>query len=293
MGIKRLFHWSSNVIIGEGSSISFWYDSRNGSPILSQLDLTPRPPHFKISLREAVHRDLHLTTTHAGVTVNAEVTFNDDSDRIIWKWGSGGKYSSKSVFEVMIRGGKEVWLFPEVWCCKAPLKARVFAYLLLLEKVLTHEVMISRNMHCDPSCVQCDLEVSESAYHLFFECPYAVQVWQEIHRHLGVVKLIRRGVVRDTWKASWEYTRATKTLTIKSWATYFICVCWGIWKQRNNRIFRDSALNPRIVAESVVQEGLLWLRNCQVHETGLGCSNRMAPGHMRCMNADTYVFISV
>lgn len=56
----------------------------------------------------------------------------------------------------MSEGGKVKWDFDEIWSCKATPTAKTFAFLVLNERLLTHDMMRHRGMYCEePGCVMC------------------------------------------------------------------------------------------------------------------------------------------
>lgn len=75
-----------------------------------------------------------------------------------------------------------------------------------------------------------------------------------------------RGTIEQIWYESWaafkRSFRGNNKEGIKQSTTWFICVVWGIWKQRNERVFRGNNMPPGLLAKRILQDGRLWLNYC-------------------------------
>lgn len=139
----------------------------------------------------------------------------------------------------MISAGKIAWRYMAIWKCKAPENAKVFAYLLLKDKNLTHEVMIRRGFTVEPQCHTCTGDYLETLLHLFFRCQYAQEVWSFVSNRLGHVLMVDKNSITEIWEASVREA-SSNGLNEMEWTTRFICVCWHIWKQRNARYSEEN-----------------------------------------------------
>ncbi|XP_078170107.1 uncharacterized protein LOC144564383 [Carex rostrata] len=134
----------------------------------------------------------------------------------------------------MVGAGMIKWAFMEVWTSKAPPTVQVFATMLLKDKILTHEVMEHRGMHCDLDCVMCNDCPVESVLHLLFLCPYATHVWFLVSNALGYRMMKPAMTVQEIWMQS-KLARGNRPKEI--WTTQFICTLWSTWKSRNQMYF--------------------------------------------------------
>lgn len=103
-----------------------------------------------------------------------------------------------SYYKLILSLGMTRWPYDEVWNSCTPSKVRIFAYPLLQDKLLTHEVMAKLYLHCEMRCVLCESSDHETAHHLFFSCTYASQVWCYIER-LGYNLVVHGETVEETW----------------------------------------------------------------------------------------------
>lgn len=143
----------------------------------------------------------------------------------------------------------------EVWKSKLPPSVKVFAIMLLRDKLLTHEVMERRNMHVESHCLMCQNCSFEYAAHLFFLCPYATHVWYLVSSVLGYRIMQPQGTVWDIWLAS----RAIRGRRKKGeWVVHFVATAWTLWKQRNIVVFGGVCVQPGFLADRALQDCQLW-----------------------------------
>lgn len=201
------------------------------------------------------------------VAPDREWEFQNTEDRIRWRWGSSGAYSSKSVYKQMVEGGKVISRFEGVWKAKVPPMVRTFGYLMLRGKILTRDVLHMRHIQCEWSCVMCSGQIDETLVHLVFLCPYVWQVWSFIQRQLGVRLIMGVPVqgsvpVTCSFRVIWERSRRLFRGQQGFWICWMLNITWGIWRQRNNLVFRDKTVPPLILANRLWQDGNLWWQHC-------------------------------
>ena len=179
-----------------------------------------------------------------------------------WKWQSGGQYSAKSYQHLIKSGGRTNWPFQEIWITKIPPTVKVFLYLLLQDKLLTKQVLQRRNIYCTGNCVTCNHCTLETAFHLIFNCQYAVRAWARMATLLGCSLLRVIDDVEVTWTKSMLLIRSKGDHDYKLIMVCFMSLCWHLWLHRNNCIFRGVSVPPEITAERAVNVGFLWRRYC-------------------------------
>lgn len=263
MKIKHIFHWSTEWIIGDGMSISFWFDSWNGQPLADLRDTNSRPAMPNCSLRDAAPIMLSLAPD---IEVLHPLTFLFCRDEIRWRWTSNGRYSSKPVYEVLIGGGRVKWGFSKIWKFPVPQTVKIFLNLMLQNKILTHDTMIRRRIYVELGCVLCNNCPMESCLHLFFLCPYATAVWFSLSILTGQMLMRPAMSVEQIWNESEQrciqrYGSNNNRRNKKIWEARFGATCWLLWKQRNRVIFGEGLNPPQMLANDVVVESQLWL-NC-------------------------------
>lgn len=257
-GMKHLFVWSTTWIVGDGNTVSYWFDSWGDKPRASVVhentaDLTP------ISLREGWPRRQIIDPT---LDPDTHMIFTNDRDQIVWNWSKNGTYSAKSFYRVMVAGGLIGWRFSRIWKGKIPPTVRIFACMLLQGKILTRDILRQRGMRVERHCVICNNCPAESQLHLIFLCPIAVQIWVIVSSMIGQPIFKPADTIHGIWDSSWAMVRRQGSMPHTEWMARFICTAWNIWKARNEKIFRGLSQRPETVAFRAAQEMRLWLRYC-------------------------------
>lgn len=174
---------------------------------------------------------------------------------IRWKWSSGGQYSAKSFYATYMGGGKTSWGFPEIWKCKIPATVKIFVFLTLQDRILTQDRLQIFHIPFRQGCHMCKNSVLETGVHLLFFCPYARQVWALLAARLNLSLLISGVRIEDVWCCSREGRGSRST---KEWCLWFSCALWHIWKQRNERVFRNQEMSPKHLVDRILLVGKSW-----------------------------------
>lgn len=182
-------------------------------------------------------------------------------DQIRWKWNREGIYTARSTYSVISEGGKIRWRFSYIWSAKVPPTVKIFAYMVLNERVLTRRALNRRGIHVDLHCVCCLNCPSESILHLVFLCPFAVEVWFHIANFLKRPLFKIGASVQNVWEGYWNLVKSQGRMSKKEWTSRFICAIWNLWKNRNAIIFREQRTAAKILALRTIQEMNLWLNN--------------------------------
>lgn len=161
-------------------------------------------------------------------------------------------------------GGKITWPFRFIWSAKVPPTAKIFAYLLLQDRVLTRDILRKRGIHTEMVCVNCANCPVESVLHLAFLCPFATAVMKLVSSITTVREAHFRidTSVQGVWIRSWDMVRAQGQYKKKEWTSRFICAIWNVWKRRNGVIFREEHIPAETLAIRIAHEMDLWLSNC-------------------------------
>lgn len=113
---------------------SYWFDSWSGRALAKVGPRQPRLRQPNISLGDAVAIAEFFDPENDNLQ---EVQLNSELDHVTWKWNSKGVYTAKSLYFTMIGAGKVHWPFMEAWDSKAPPTVKIFANLVLQDKLLT------------------------------------------------------------------------------------------------------------------------------------------------------------
>lgn len=162
---------------------------------------------------------------------------------------------------MLIGGGLIEWEFKVIWKSNIPPSVKVFTYLLLKNRLLTREILVHRNFNpSETGCPLCENDILESALHLFFNCPYSLEIWHKLSNHMGDALLVQGSSVLEVWRESFNKFKHTPSAR-KKWEVLFSAGCWQIWKQCNCRIFERNQVVTDIVLQWIISDATLWERN--------------------------------
>ncbi|XP_022030601.1 uncharacterized protein LOC110931518 [Helianthus annuus] len=251
--------------IGDGSSTSAWFDywCVNGplctsiSPReIARAGFTLQDTVADVSIGETWNwpeawRNLFPVLIHAdAIQRNLSV-----QDQVLWMNGNKlHEFSSSEVWNSIRSREPQVDWVNVVWFSQCIPRHAFLMWLIMRRKLLTQDRILrwgadrrrNMNMMC---CLLC-YENFDSHEHLFFECKFSAQVWRLVRDKPSMSSVQpKRNLIVE-----WLSERArSKT------AANFICrlivaaSAYIIWQERNNRLFRNHARPPDIVADAIVE----------------------------------------
>lgn len=90
------------------------------------------------------------------------------------------------------------------------------------------DVMSYRNMGVNSGCVICENCPTESALHLIFLCPCAIEVWYEMAAKIGYRLMVPQSTILEIWTVSKEQANRRGRKCRVEWGSYFACTCWHL-----------------------------------------------------------------
>lgn len=117
---------------------------------------------------------------------------------------------------------KVKWSYCHLWCSFASLKVKYFTYLLLQNRILTHDNMLTRRMYCEAERALCSESSDcpiETIYHVFVQYRYTSQVWD----CMGQL-IIKADTMNGTWEGSWIRYKHLMQESKRIWTTRFTSV---------------------------------------------------------------------
>jgi hypothetical protein len=171
-------------------------------------------------------------------------------DSISWIVSDKGCYSASSAYRMHFEGHTRSMAPAMIWEPWAPPKIKHFGWLLLHNRLWCADRLQRRQWPNEYFCQLC-MRNLETADHLFFDCPFSKQIWD------GVAAWPRcQPLAHDTWAGLSEphvvwskIVEASPPPLKQGIKSLFMLVCWGIWSERNDRIFRGkSSPRSRIVS---------------------------------------------
>jgi hypothetical protein len=200
----------------------------------------------------------------------------------VWRWlpDEEGMFSVKSTYllienclcptEVL---DEEVRLvFEHIWESPAPSKVIAFSWQLLYDRIPTTSNLDYQGIIPPDALRECVACVGrlESSSHLFLHCPFAMRVWYDIFRWLGVIIVILPSVALlfEMVRGSGRNNKKLSQGLLMIWHV----TIWSIWKARNSVIFANGVLDPSVLVDEVKVLSWKWslarlnLRPCLYYE---------------------------
>ncbi|CAN1748323.1 Putative ribonuclease H protein At1g65750 [Linum perenne] len=166
---------------------------------------------------------------------------------LVWPLESNDAFSVRSLAKELIgRKFMGVEDFPAglVWTRHVPTKVAGFVWQVSHEKISTIDNLIRRGLMIPNRCALCGID-AESIHHLFRDCCFGLQVWSYLSSRLSLFGPLPC-LVKD-WLWAWKGLNYGSVFEpcVKMLLHGFL---WGIWGERNGRVFRDVESSPASVA---------------------------------------------
>lgn len=113
---------------------------------------------------------------------------------------------------------------------------------MIHDKILTIENLKKRGWYLVNKCYLYNKE-EETIMHLFFQCPYAQEVWNFFLEMLKVEWVFPASV--KMFVEGWCLCPYSHNIILDLWGQVPLFLTWGLWKERNNRVFRDAAKSSK------------------------------------------------
>jgi hypothetical protein len=264
------------VQVKAGDSVVFWIDKWAGRPL---SNIFPILFSFAIdthlSVKDVLNGEDRSQLFALPLSVHAFEEFQSlqaqlDSFRLQpsehdeWKtiWNDGA-YSSSRYYKHCFKDQKASLVFSWIWKSKVMLRIRVFAWLMVSDRLNTRDMIRRRHWNVTDvfHYVLCPTHTTEDWQHLFFKCSFSIRIWNYLQ-------------IEWTDGDSYEevFSAARKDFGKPFFAEVVILACWHIWKQRNEAIFQNILPSFRA-----------W-RRCFIHDATLHV-HRVKAKHLNSLSS--------
>eukprot|EP00253_Pinus_taeda_P031278 PITA_31278 len=172
----------------------------------------------------------------------------------ILRWGNSmkGTFTTKEAYYLMDsqnRGDENVeW--KTIWEANWWLKVTIFIWLATKNKILTWDRIQKKGFNGPSRCYLCNND-TETRDHLLVRCPYTEKLW------LLAKRLFKKPGTnsREFNDLIFNWSKETFGCRViqRAWNLISPFILWMIWKERNRRIFQNSAKNPEVIWARVVE----------------------------------------
>ena len=169
---RLLFNSSTKVTIGDGAKARFWHSSWLDGEAPKYL-----APHLFDLVRcknKSVQQELHnyswIRSLRGRITSAVQVEefvslwirlqsiqlTPGVRDSIIWRWTADASYSTRSAYRIQFQGSYDGFRSELIWKAHAENKGKVFAWIMVREKVLTADNLQKRGWPHQDQCALCN-----------------------------------------------------------------------------------------------------------------------------------------
>lgn len=153
---------------------------------------------------------------------------SQEPDEFQWNLHPNSQFSVKSHYLAMVHSDVPN-LNKNLWKLKAPLKLKIFMWLLWRGVVLTKDNLAKHNWQ--GSKIYDMGHKNETIKHLFFECRFARAVWSIIYAASGLSQPHCMPNIFGNWL--WGIEKELKPLVLLGAAATY----WSLWLSRNDIVF--------------------------------------------------------
>jgi hypothetical protein len=104
-------------------------------------------------------------------------------------------------------------------------------------------------------CVICEKH-GESVDHLLLHCDVARVVWSSFYSLFGVEWVMPSSVL--DLLSGWS-TLLGRSPVLRFWKRVPLCVMWGLWHERNSRLFENMEVSVGALCRNVLKMLYLWV----------------------------------
>jgi hypothetical protein len=180
-------------------------------------------------------------------------------DTISWILTADGVYSAKSAYRVQFEGRTLTTFRCDVWGAWAPPKHKFFAWLLFQNRLWCADRLQQREWPNGYFCPLCRRNL-ETSQHLITECPFSREIWTTIATwpHCDGVLNAAHSATGSIATFREQWLEASPMIHRKGVSSLFLLTCWHIWRERNERTFRDKERSVQQVISFIKDEAQEW-----------------------------------
>lgn len=152
---------------------------------------------------------------------------SEETDQRIFYWGNS-MYAAAKLYKLAFLNMQMPAVFSMVWKSKVTRRVKFFAWLVLLDRLNTKNMLARRNFNVqhDSLCVLCEDGNEETIDHLFFDCCFAKRCWDKLGINWVIESDIHKRIERNRQLAGLPF-----------FMEIFLIAAWELWKIRNRLIF--------------------------------------------------------
>ncbi|BAF27207.1 Os10g0559400 [Oryza sativa Japonica Group] len=257
------------MIVGDGSRTSFWHDCWIASECLATKfqALYTHTMDNQISVKYALQQGLTASLVpRLSETARQECQclqdllqdFSLNNERDIRTGGIMGKFTTKNIYDTRLPPGISSPNWNLIWKCRAPLKVKLFAWLLVRDRLSTKQNLLKKKIVQNGVCDVCQ-QGDETADHMCFTCPFVQSFWERIRVN---------PTIQDVWLL--HQLKPSPNVPELHHHVFFLLCMWAIWNHRHDVVFRGQTPSIRCCLQRCINEAALWAENLKIEDRHVG-----------------------
>lgn len=180
-------------------------------------------------------------------------------DNMVWKVERNGIYSVRSAYRLCVEELVDTshlrrpGYWSGIWRLKVPPKVRNFVWRVCRGVLPTRVRLQDKGVQCPTNCVSC-ADGHEDLSHVFFDCPFVIQVW----RSSGLWEAVHHALMNNDSAVGTVFSLLQNLSSDLS--QRFAANLWSVWKHRNIKLWRNE---DELYAQ-VVERARIMIQDWQV-----------------------------
>lgn len=160
-------------------------------------------------------------------------------DNMVWKVERNGIYSVRSAYRLCVEELVDTshlrrpGYWSGIWRLKVPPKVRNFVWRVCRGMLPTRVRLQDKGVQCPTNCVSC-ADGHEDLSHVFFDCPFVIQVWHSS----GLWEAVHHTVMNNDSAVGTVFSLLQNLSSGLS--QRFAANLWSVWKHRNIKLWRNE-----------------------------------------------------
>jgi ribonuclease HI len=235
-------------LVGDGSNINFWLDSWCGDPLVDQLHipaqfrnlLSAKVSDFIVNGQWSIPTQLSsMFSSLSSIISTVSIPMESTQDTFIWKHTDNGDLELKQAYDFKLAQVQELHWARLIWNADIPPSKSLLAWRLMHDKLPTYDNLMTEGCSIPSMCNFC-LKHTETSFHIFFECQFAIKLWSWLAGCLNFT--LQFTSMEDMWKlCDLNWSPQSKVTILAA----IINLLYTIWIFRNKARFHDIPVNWR------------------------------------------------
>jgi hypothetical protein len=182
----------------------------------------------------------------SSIVHNITIPLEEYPDKLLWKHPNSGDLEHKQAYSFKLQQYQDLHWAKLIWNPAIPPSKSLLVWRLMHQKVPTDENLTSRGCVIPSMCNFCNAH-SESSFHIFFECAFAVRLWSWLAGCLNIT--IQFSCMDDMWKLCDLNWSLQAKVTLIAAITNLLNAIWFV---RNQARFHDKIITWRSAIAMII-----------------------------------------